>query len=153
MATKALSDLLVHHFVDRTHGAADAAQGRLEAAGRHRGVGVDVHQTFFRHGVADRLDVVHRVGERDDLERRARRLLARQRLETLVLQRLLDGAQAVRPFGMAGGHQMFEAGRMREEQSGHYLYLSRRPGEVNGESGRQSFFPSPTRGEGKRDRG
>ena len=88
MATKALSDLLVHHFVDRAHGAAGAAQGRLEAAGRHRGVGVDVHQAFFRRGVADRLDVVHRVGERDDLERRARRLLARQHLESLVLQRL-----------------------------------------------------------------
>ncbi len=114
-----VADFLVHHFVDRAHGAADAAQGRLEATGRHRSVGVDVHQTFFRHGVADRLDVVHRVGERDDLERRARRLLARQCLETLVLQRLLDGAQAVRPFGMTGRHQVFEAGRMREKQSGH----------------------------------
>ena len=70
--------LLVHHLVDRVHGAAGAAQRRLEAARRHRGVGVDVHQALLRRGVADRLDVVHRVGEGDDLERCARRLLARQ---------------------------------------------------------------------------
>ena len=49
----------------------------------------------------------------------ARRLLARQHVEPLVLQRLLDGAQAVRPLGMAGGCQVIEAGGMAEEQSGH----------------------------------
>ena len=38
--------LLVHHLVDRVHGAAGAAQGGLEAARRHRGVGVEPHQAF-----------------------------------------------------------------------------------------------------------
>ena len=100
---KGIGRLLVHHLVDRAHGAADAAQGRLEAARRHRRVGIEPHHAVRRRGVADRLDVIHRMRERDDLERRARRLLARQHLKPLVLQRLLDGAQAVRPLGMAGG--------------------------------------------------
>jgi hypothetical protein len=59
------------------------------------------------------------VGERDDLERRAWRLLARQQLKPLIRQRLVDGAQAIRPLGMAGRGQMLEAGGMAEEQSGH----------------------------------
>ena len=54
------------------------------------------------------------MDERDDVERRDRRLLARQHLEALVLQRLLDGAQTVRPLGMAGGREMVEAGGMAE---------------------------------------
>ena len=55
-------------------------------------------------GEASRIASTYSIGwaERDDLKRRARRLLARQHLEPLVLQRLLDGAQAVRPLGMAG---------------------------------------------------
>ena len=76
-------------------------------------------QAFRRRGVADRLDVFHRMGKRDDLEWRHRRLLARQQLKAFVLQRLLDGAQAVRPLGMAGGRQMVEAGGMGKEESGH----------------------------------
>ena len=50
---------------------------------------------------------------------RHRRLLARQQLEPLVRQRFLDGAQAVRPLGMAGRGQMIEAGGMADEQGGH----------------------------------
>ena len=60
-----------------------------------------LHHAFLRRGVADRFDVFHRMAERDRLERRARRLFARQHLELLVLQRLLDGAHPVRPLGMA----------------------------------------------------
>ena len=136
---------LVHHLVDRPHGAAGAAQCRLEAARRHRGVGVEPHHAFAfrRRGVADRLDVIHRVAERDDLERRHRRLLARQHLEPLVLQRLLDGAQAIRPLGMAERGEVIEAGGMAEEEGGHWLLLTCQGADANcaviaRESGRSS---------------
>ena len=109
-------DLAAHHLVDRFHAAADRAQRRLEAARRHRGVGIEPHHAFLGRGVADRLDVIHRMAERDDLGRRHRRLLARQRLELLVLERLLDGAQAVRPLGMADRRLVFEAGGVGEEE-------------------------------------
>ncbi len=69
-----------------------------------------------RRGVAQRLDVVHRVAERDHLGRRQRRLLARQRLEFLGFQHLLDGAQPVWPLGMTHRVEMVEAGAMAEEQ-------------------------------------
>ena len=117
--------LLVHHLVDRAHGAAGAAQGRFDAAGRHRGIGVEMHQAVRRRSVADRLDVFHRMRQRDDLERRTRCLLARQHMEPFVLQRLLDGAQAVRPLGMPGRVHVIEAGGMAEEQSGHWMCLTR----------------------------
>ena len=37
-----------HHLVDRVHGAAGRAQRRLEAARRHRGVGVEPHHALLR---------------------------------------------------------------------------------------------------------
>ena len=67
----------------------------------------------------NRLDVFHRMHQRDGFERRARRLDARQRLEALVFERLLDGAQPVRPLRMAGRGQVIEAGRVGDEQRGH----------------------------------
>ena len=72
-------------------------------------------------GVASRIcvDVIHRMTQRDDLERRQRRLVARERLEFLRLERVLDGAQPVGPLGMAGRRQMFEAGGMGDQQRGH----------------------------------
>ena len=95
--------LLAHHLVDRMDGAAGRAQRRLEAAGRHGGVGVDPHQALLRRRVADAGDVVHRVAERDGLERRGRRLDAREVLEALLLERARDRAQPVGPLRMAGG--------------------------------------------------
>ncbi len=124
MAGRAYGDegicrFLVHHFIDRPHGAAGAAQRGLEAAGRHRGVGIELDSAFRRRSVADRLDVFHRVGKRDDVEWRLWRLFARQQMKAFVLQRLLDGAQAIRSLGMAGGREMIEAGGMGKQESGH----------------------------------
>ena len=96
--------LLVHHLVDREHGAADAAQRRLEAAGRHRSVGVDAAPWPRLPGGGARGSPRHSPSDGRARRSRAcahRRLLARQDLEPLVLQRLLDGAQAIRPLGMA----------------------------------------------------
>ncbi len=70
-------------------------------------------------GVAQRLDVIHRMTERDGFERRARRLDARQHLEFFRLERGFDGAQAVGPLGMAGRRQMQQTGGMADEERGH----------------------------------
>jgi hypothetical protein len=117
----------IHHLVDGERDAADSAQGRLQAAGRHRGVGIEPHQAVRRRGAADRLDILHRVGQRDDLVRRARRLFARQRLEPLVLQCLLDSAQPFRPLRMSHRILMVKTGRMADEQGGHSLHLNSQP--------------------------
>ena len=66
------------------------------------------------------------MAERDRLERRRRRLLARQRLELLVLQRALDRAQPVRPLGMARRGEVIEAGGMAEQERGHAVSFRRR---------------------------
>ena len=53
-------------------------------------------------GVADRLDVVHRMAERDGLERRARGACSRASVWNFSCSSaLFDRAQAVRPLGMA----------------------------------------------------
>ena len=97
MAQNALAALLAHHLVDRIDRAADGAQRGLEAARRHRGVGVDPHQTFVRAlRRAISLDEFARMAERDVVDARPRRLYARQRLESFVLERPVDRAQPVR---------------------------------------------------------
>src|SRR6185312_6886121 len=108
-----------HHLVDREHAAADAAQRRLVAAGRHGRVGVEPHHAFVGRGVLDRLDVVHRMAERDRVPFAERRLLTRQRLEGFRFERLVDRAQTVGPFRMAGGCHVVETGGMGHEESGH----------------------------------
>jgi len=50
-----------HHFVDRVNRAADGAQCRLETAGRHRRIGIEMHHAFARGRIANRRDIFHRV--------------------------------------------------------------------------------------------
>src|SRR3569832_950046 len=75
-----------------------------------------------RRGVLDRLDVIHRMTERDRVPFAERRLLARERLEGFCLERLIDGAQPVGPLGMSGGRQVIETGGMGHEEGGHEIY-------------------------------
>ena len=112
------------HFVDRHDGTAARPQRRLEAAGRHAGVGIELHQTLFGRGVADLLDEVGRVAERDGLDRRRRRLDTNEVLEPLVLQRPRHRAQPVRPLRMPGRRDVLETGRMRHQKSRHGLDLT-----------------------------
>ena len=119
-----VGDLARHHLVDRMHRAAGGAHRRLETSRRHRGVGVDLHQTLRRRGIADGGDVVHRMTERDGLELRGRRLDARQRVERIGIERLRDGAQPVRPLRMARGRAVLETGGMGDQQRGHWGDLS-----------------------------
>ncbi len=129
------------NLVDRIDRAADGAQRRFEAPGRHRGVGVDPHQAFLRRRVADLLDIIHGMAQRDRLQRRERCLGARQRLELLGFERADDGAQPIRPLGMAGRSYVFKAGRVGDEERRHRMFdfgpgphLSQRgrPGKVAG---------------------
>ena len=56
----------------------------------------------------------------DDGKIGKRRLLAGEIMETLVFERMLDGAQPVRPFGMAEARVVLEAGGMGEKEGrGH----------------------------------
>jgi hypothetical protein len=108
-----------HHFIHRKERAAGGAQSRLEAAGRERGVGVDPRHALLRRRRADGFDVIHRMTERDGLERRGRRLRARQRGEFRPGQDLVDRTQPVRPLGVPQRRQMIEAGGMGDEQGRH----------------------------------
>src|SRR5580658_3529576 len=107
-------------------GSADSAQSRFKAAGRHRGIGIDSHQALVGSGVAYLRDVLHRVAQRDDFERRARRLDARKRLKFLRLERVLDRPQPVWPLGMAVRGEVIEAGRMGDQERGHRTTLTPR---------------------------
>ena len=117
---KRVDGTFAHNLVDRVDGAADGAQCGLEGAVRHRGVGVEVDQALFRRRVADLLDVVHRMAQRDRLERGRRRQYARERLKLFRFERTLDGAEPVRPLGMARWREVIETGRMGNQERGHY---------------------------------
>ena len=77
------------------------------------------HHADVGAGVADLLDVVHRMGERDRLERGGGGLLARERLEFLVLERPLDRLEAVGALGMAERRDVVEAGRVGDVERRH----------------------------------
>src|SRR5262249_10796472 len=101
------------------HGAAGRAQGGLEASGRHRRIGIEPKQAFFRARVSDGSHILHGVTKRDGLERGGRRLDAHERAKALVPEGPVDGPQPVRPLGMAGWRDVIEAGRVRDEKRGH----------------------------------
>src|SRR5262249_43248925 len=92
---------------------------RLEAAGRHRGVGIDMHQTIARRRLADALDVIDRMTERDGFECGGWCLCAREHGEALMFEDALDRAQPVRPLRMAHWGDVVETGRMGEQKGGH----------------------------------
>src|SRR5690606_36202179 len=67
------------------------------------------------------------------------RLLARQVLELFGRERFLDRAHALRPFGMAGRHDVIDTGGMRDEEGGHGCVLTPFfPPVIARESGRSS---------------
>ena len=125
-----ISRLAGHHLVDRMHDTADSPQGRLETARRHGRVGIQAHQTFLRRRLADGVDVVQGMAERDRVERCARRLDAGEHLEALVLERAVDGTQPIRAFGMAGWREVVEAGGVGDEERGHQPIRKRRGRET-----------------------
>ena len=108
-----------HHPVDRRHGGADAAQHRLVGARRHHGVGVDLHEALARSGVRDGAHVRLGMGEQQAGGVRLRRLHPPQRRKTLLRDRLLDRADAVGPFRMAGGRLVLENGGVMQVQGCH----------------------------------
>ena len=107
-----------HDLVDGERAAANRAQRRLQTARRHRGVGVEPHHALVGRCVADGVDVIGRMAERDDIRLGHRRLLARQYLEAFVLERLLDGAQAVGPLRVPRRGKVVQAGGMGDVEGG-----------------------------------
>ena len=116
---KGIGGFLGEHLVDGMDGAADGAERRLKTSRRYRGVGIDPDHACARRGVANLHDVVHRMAQGDHFERRRGRFDPRQRLKPFRLERLLDGAQPVRPLRMAERRQVLQAGGMGDQQRGH----------------------------------
>ena len=108
--------LFCDNLVNGMYRTAHGAQRRLESAGRHRGIAVEMGEAFLGGGVAQLRDVIHRVTQRDGFERGERRLDARERLELFSLKGAFDGAQPVRPLGVAARHQMIETGGVAKEK-------------------------------------
>ena len=108
-----------HDFIDRARCGADRPQRGFEAAGRHRGVGVELHQALLGRRVADCLDVAHGMTQRDRFEGGGRRLLADQRLKPLLFENALDRAQPLRPLGMARRVEVIERSRMGDQKRRH----------------------------------
>ena len=102
--------------VDR---AADAAHHSFPGARRHRGVAVDIDEAAGRRDVAQLVDIMLAMAERDEIEAAFRRLAAHQRIETFLAEHLGDRAQTIGPFGMARWRQMIEAGGMGQQKCGH----------------------------------
>src|SRR5260370_13775794 len=63
------------------------------------------------------------VARGEGLECGGRGVHTGQVLELLLLERLLDGAQAIGPLRMAGRRQVIETGRVGDEQGGHDRHL------------------------------
>ena len=116
-----VSDLLGHHLVDCEYRAPCRAKGRLERAGRHRGVVVDGRAPLRRRPRADRLDIVERMDALDRRNLGPRRDVSRQHLEDLALQGPLDCAQTVRPLGMSLAHVMRQTRGVGDEERGDCL--------------------------------
>ena len=121
MATEGVARLLVHHFVDRhawrrrrARKAASKLPGDIEVSASmpHQAFGRRRRRGSPRCSPSDGQSATTSSGARGACSRASM-------LEPLVLQRLLDGAQAVRPLGMAGGRQVIEAGGMGDEEGGH----------------------------------
>jgi hypothetical protein len=105
------------------HSAADGAQRSLEAAGRHRSIGIDAHEALARGYVRDLVDEFARMAERDVVDLRLGGAHARQRLEPFVLKRPIDRAQPVRPLRMPRRREVIEAGWMGDEQGRHEVVV------------------------------
>ena len=72
------------------------------------------------NGSADRLDVSARMKALDNCKVGERSLLARDVMETLLLESLLYGPQPVGPLGVSEARVMLKTGRMsKQERSSH----------------------------------
>ena len=112
-----------HDLVDGMDRGAGRAQGCLEAAGRDDGVGIEPVMVALGDRRAHRLDIGLGMEPLDHGEIGARGLLTREIMKALVFERVLDGAQAVGPLGMAEARIMLEAGRMGQKQGCHGVTL------------------------------
>jgi hypothetical protein len=82
-------------------------------------VAVDIDHTARGGDVAQLGDVMFGVAEHHGLEASLRRFGAHERIETLLGEHLVDGAQTVGALGMSGRRDMVEACRMGEKKGGH----------------------------------
>ena len=109
-----------HHLIDGVRGAARRAQDRLPASVRERGVGVDARELpFRRYGVVNRVEIGGRMHALHRLGVDALGGLALERGKVAVAEHLFDGADAIRPLGMAGRRVVAEARFVGVQKRGH----------------------------------
>ena len=104
-----------HDLVDGMDGGAARTQSRLPASRRDDGVGIEPCVVTCRNGGANHLDIGFWMQKLDGRELGERSLLALERLEGRRGERVVDGAQTVRPLGMAVTRIVQQAGRMGEQ--------------------------------------
>jgi len=110
-----------HDLIDRVDCRARCAQRRLPASRRDDGIGIEPCVVLLGDGGADHLHIGLRVQAFDQCEVGERRLLSLQRFERRRRERSFDGAQTIRPLGMAITRIVQKAGGMGEEERGHEM--------------------------------
>ena len=106
-------------IVDGGIGRADRRHRGLPAFRTGAGVGVDRDDTARGDGRADTGNKIFRMRIEDGRLVAFRRLDAVESRKGLVVEHALDGAQTVRPLGMAGRRKVFQEYRMGVETGSH----------------------------------
>ena len=111
------------NLVDGVDGGTGGPESGIPTLGREDRVGVEPFMVAFGDRRLDHVDIAVRVNALDCGDVGQRGLLALQILEGGRRQRVVDGAQAIGPLGMANARVMQEAIRVGEEQGGHGLQI------------------------------
>ena len=99
-------------LVDGVDGGACRAQGGVPASRRDDSVRVEPIMVALGNGSADCLDISARMKALDNSKSGERSLLAREVMETFLLESLLYGPQPVGPLGVSEARVMLKTGGM-----------------------------------------
>ena len=113
------------HGIDAGRRCPDRAQCRLQRAGRHGGVGIEILEALGRRDRLHAAQVLGRMGAQDVFLASRRRLAPLEIAEMLGAEDLVHRPDAVDAFRMALGRHMAQRGGMREQQGGHGAASSR----------------------------
>ncbi len=113
-----------HDGIDCLAGTADRGQRRLQRLRRHDGVGVEAANPLGQARMAERVEMRQRMAEQHRLLVGHLGLLAQKRIEARLGEHGLDGDNALRPLGMAEGHQVAHEDRAVDQKRRQGLRLS-----------------------------
>src|SRR6056297_4220169 len=113
---KRVAHLTAQHRIHRRQRTAHTAQRRVKRAGRHPGIGIELHDPLIGHGGTHPVDMRLRMAQAQIVLRSKRRLGPHQ---IAPLQRGQDMAQPRNLFGVALRREMIQAIGMGEKRGGH----------------------------------